>query len=1054
MNTPHTPRSRGTIAWMAGHSVTANLLMCVFVVGGLIFASRVKQEVFPAFEMDMVNISVSYPGASPEEVEQSIVLPVEEAVEGLDGVKEVTSTANEGSGQVRVELIEGENLQQLAADIKNEVDRITTFPEEAEEPTVSIVSHRRDVVTLAIHGDMDEWTLRSVAETVRDTLLSNNEITQVELSGARDYEVTITVPRETLRRYGLTLGDVADAVNNSALDMAGGGVETASGEILVRLKQRRDYAREFADIPVISEVDGVRVLLADIATITDGFEDTDLYAYYNGDRAVLIDIYRIGDQTPISVADAVKDEVATLKETLPKGVSIDVLDDRSEIYSQRAELLLKNLFMGLILVLLVLGLFLEARLAFWVMLGIPISFLGAFLFFPMFDATINMISMFAFIITLGIVVDDAIVVGENIYSHHQRGKPFFKAAVDGTREVAMPVTFSVLTNIAAFTPLFFVPGVMGKIFQVIPVVVVSVFAVSLIESLFILPAHLSHQKDIHPHGIGGKLHHLQQRFSRAFGRFVADRYHPWLTKVLRWRYVVCAIGLAAMTLIFAWVDSGRMRMILMPRVEQDYAYAEVRMPYGSPVEQTERIRKQVLKAAEEVVAENGGDQLARGIYSVVGRGGSHVVTFRVFLTDANTRPISTLEFTQKWREKVGTLYGVDTSTFASDRGGPGSGQAVTVELSHRHIPTLEAAAADLADTLMEYPETTDSDDGFQPGKEQFNLRLKPEGQSLGLTARNVARQVRGSFYGAEALRQLRGRHEIKVMVRLPEEERSSEADVDSLILLTPQGGEVPLADVVTIERDRAFTSISRRDGRRVLSVTADTADPADAPLITADLTASVLPDLVSRYPGLSYSFEGRQADMNDSVQAMIIGLLMAMLAVYALLAIPFNSYLQPAIVMLAIPFGIVGAVIGHIIMGYNLSLMSLLGIVALSGVVVNDSLVLIDFTNRLRREGRNAAEAVTGAAVARFRAIVLTTLTTFGGLFPMILETSRQARFMIPMAISLGFGILFATLITLVLVPCFYVILEDLRGRTHHRPGEEGAEAPGFVPAKDAPAQS
>ena len=638
MNTPEVPKPRGTIAWMAGHSVAANLLMCVFVVGGLIFAIRAKQEVFPEFELDMVNISVSYPGASPEEVEQSIVLPVEEAVEGLDGVEEVTSTANEGSGSVRVELIEGENLQQLASDIKNEVDRITTFPDEAEEPTVSVVSHKRDVVTLAIHGDLDEWTLRSVAETVRDTLLSNSDITQVELSGARDYEVTVTVPRETLRRYGLTLQDVAAAVNDSALDMAGGGVDTVSGEILVRLKQRRDYAREFANIPVITGNDGVRVLLGDIATISDGFEDRDLYAYYNEDRAVLIDVYRIGDQTPISVADAVRKEVTELKQTLPKAVSIDVLDDRSEIYSQRAELLLKNLLMGLALVLLVLGIFLEARLAFWVMLGIPISFLGAFLFFPAFDATINMISMFAFIVTLGIVVDDAIVVGENIYSHHQAGKPFHRAAIDGTREVAMPVVFSVLTNIAAFTPLFFVPGVMGKIFSVIPVVVVSVFAVSLVESLFILPAHLSHQKDIHPHGIGGKLHHLQQRFSRAFARFVQSWYHPWLTRVLRWRYVVCAIGLAAMTLIFAWVDSGRMRMILMPRVEQDFAYASVELPYGSPVAQTERIRKQVLAAAERVIAENGGDQLAKGIYSLVGSGGSHNVTFRVFLTDSHTRP--------------------------------------------------------------------------------------------------------------------------------------------------------------------------------------------------------------------------------------------------------------------------------------------------------------------------------------------------------------------------------------------------------------------------------
>ncbi len=1031
---------KGPIAWMVRHSVTANLIMLMFLIGGALVMSNVKQEVFPSFAMDIVNVRVSYPGASPEEVEQSIVLPVEEAVEGLDGVKEVTSSASEGSGSVSVELVEGEDIQQLANEIKNEIDRITTFPDEAEEPTVYISSRRREVVDLALHGNFDEWTLRSVAETVRDSLLAHQGITQVELEGARDYEVTITVPRETLRLYGLTLNDISTIVGASSLDLAGGGVKTATGEILVRVKERRDYAQEFANIPIITGEDGVRVLLGDIATISDGFtEDTDLYAHFNGEPTVLMEIYRIGDQTPISVSNAVKEVVADLRETLPAGLSLKITNDRSDVYRQRAELLIKNLLMGLVLVLLVLGVFLEARLAFWVTLGIPISFLGGFLFFPPFDATINMISMFAFIITLGIVVDDAIVVGENIYSHHQRGKSFYHAAIDGAREVAVPVTFSVLTNIVAFMPLFFIPGFMGKIFEVIPVVIIAVFAVSLIESLFILPAHLSHQKDIHPKGIRGKLHNAQQRFSVVFMRFVNERYGPWLEKVLGWRYVVVVIGLSCMALIFSWVDSGRIQTIFMPRVEADYAFGQVSLPFGSPVEDTEKIRQQVLSAAQRVVEQNGGDELSKGIYTVVGRGGSHNVQFRVYLTEAGVRPISTMKFTQLWRQEVGELYGVDTSSFASDRGGPGSGDSINVELSHRNIETLEAAAERLAEELANYPETKDVSDGFQPGKEQFNFTLRPEAQSLGLTSREVARQVRASFYGSEAIRQLRGRHEIKIMVRLPEEQRTSEADIDSLILMTPSGGEVPLVDAVDIERDRAFTSISRRDGRRVLNVTADTGNQAAAGPIMQDLLKTVLPQLAGEYPGLSYGFEGRQADMNESQSAMIWGLLFAMGAVYALLAIPFNSYWQPAIIMTAIPFGIVGAVIGHIIMGYNLSLMSLFGIVALSGVVVNDSLVLIDRTNKFRKEGMVASEAIRLAAMSRFRAIVLTTLTTFGGLFPMIMETSRQARFMIPMAISLGFGILFATLIILVLVPCFYLILEDIRGRNHAKRGVQSA---------------
>ncbi|WP_309399280.1 efflux RND transporter permease subunit [Cerasicoccus maritimus] len=1036
-------KQKGAIAWMAGHSVTANLIMLVFLIGGSIMMLRVKQEIFPEFTMDFVNVSVSYPGAAPEEVEQSIVLPVEEAVEGLDGVKEVTSTANEGSGSVSIELAEGSDLQQLSNEIKNEIDRITTFPDEAEEPNVAIASRKRGVVTLALHGNLDEWTLRSAAETVRDTLLSNSGVTQVELEGARDYEVTINVPRETLRLYGLTLNDIADLVSQSSLDLAGGGVKTATGEILVRVKERRDYAREFENIPIITTDDGVRVLLGDIATITDGFEeDSDLYAHFDGEPVVLLEVYRIGDQTPIGVSDATMEVVEELRGTLPEGLHLDVMDDHSEIYRQRAELLVKNLLMGLVLVLLVLGIFLEARLAFWVTLGIPISFLGAFLFFPPLDTTINMITMFAFIITLGIVVDDAIVVGENIYSHHQRGKSFGVAAIDGAREVAMPVVFSVLTNIVAFMPLFFIPGFMGKVFGVIPIVVIAVFSISLIESLFILPAHLSHQKDIHPTGIRGKLHHAQQRFGNAFSSFVENRYSPWIRKVLAWRYVVVVIGLSFMALIFSYVDSGRMHMILMPRVESDYAYASVELPYGSPVEQTEKIRQQVLAAAERVVAKNGGDQLSKGIYTLVGSGGSHAVEFRVFLTDANTRPISTMQFTQLWREEVGQLYGIDTSSFASDRGGPGSGDSITVELSHRDTDILEAAAERLAGELREYPQTKDINDGFQPGKEQFNFTVRPEAQSLGLTSRDVAQQVRGAFYGAEAIRQLRGRHEIKIMVRLPEEQRTSEADIDSLILMTPNGGEVPLIEAVDIDRDRAFTSISRRNGRRVLNVTADTSDPADAGPILEDIMANVMPQIEAEYPGLSYSFEGRQADMQESVSAMIIGLLFAVGGVYALLAIPFNSYSQPAIVMVAIPFGIVGAVIGHIIMGYNLSLMSLFGIVALSGVVVNDSLVLIDRTNQFRKDGLSPMEAIAQAATSRFRAIVLTTLTTFGGLFPMIMETSRQARFMIPMAISLGFGILFATLIILVLVPCLYVILEDLKGQDILETDTESDELP------------
>ncbi len=1026
---------------MAGHSVTSNLLMLVLVVGGLIVSFRTTKEFFPEMELDRVRISVSYPGASPEEVEEGIILPIEEALQSLNGIDEIISNANEGSGSVNAEVASGQDIQQLYADIKNEIDRIRTFPDEAEEPKVSVSSYRRDVLDLVIYGSHSEWTMREAAELIRDRILQSSDVTQVELVGVRDYEVTIEVDRQALREYRLTLGAIASRVRNAAVDLPGGGVKTSGGEILVRVTEKRDWAEEFESIPIVTNADGSRVYLGDIAKVIDGFQESDRYARYgrvvedaNGEttidvqRALKIDVYRVGDQTPGKVAAAVAEAVEELKVTLPEGVHVDILNSKAKMFEQRAELLLRNAFFGLVLVLCVLGLFLEARLAFWVMLGIPISFLGAFLIMPFFGATINMISMFAFIITLGIVVDDAIVVGENIYSWHQKGLPFHEAAIVGTREVAMPVTFSVLTNIVAFMPLLWVPGMMGKFFASIPIVVIAVFAVSLIESLYILPAHLSHQKDIKRSGIGGTLHGFQQRFSHWFAHIVRDVYGPLLGKFLGNRYMVVAVGVAVLLMTIGYVQSGRIRVIQIERPDSDYAFASARLPIGAPVAETEVVAKIMGEAARKTIIEHGGIQQAQGVFLNLGKGGSHQFDMRVYLTDPEVRTVSTAAFTSKWRANMGPVAGVDSVNFQADRGGPGGGQkGLTIQLSHRDVGTLDVAGERVAAALQKFANIKDVDDGVQLGKMQFDFTVKPDAQALGLDARTIAQQIRHSFYGAEALRQLRGRNEVKTMVRLPESQRGSEFDIENLVLLTPQGGEIPILDAVDIERGRAFTVIERNNGRRVIEVTAETKRDGDVGPIMNDLEATVMPALMQEFPGLSWKFEGRQADMAESMQTLVIGLLMALFCIFALLAIPFNNYYQPLVIMCCIPFGIVGAVIGHVIMGYNLSLMSLFGVVALSGVVVNDSLVLIDFANRRQRDaGATPAVAVQQAGIARFRAILLTTLTTFGGLAPMILETSRQARFMIPMAISLGFGILFATIIVLVLVPCFYLILEDL----------------------------
>ena len=1022
----------GPIRWMAGHSVAANLIMLLCLLGGLYALLKIKQEVFPDLALDIVQIQVAYPGASPEEVESGILLAIEEAIRGLDGVDEILSVGGQDSGTVTAELLVGADVQTVAQDIQGEVDRITTFPEDAEKPEVRIASRRREVLSVVLYGAADLLVLHDLAEKARDQLLQDDSITQVDVTGVPPLEIGIEISQENLRRYGMTLDDVATRLRNAAVDIPGGGIKTAGGEILIRMKERRDYGRQFARLPIITASDGSKVLLEQIATIRDRFADTDRYITYNGQPAVILDVYRVGDQTPIQVSDAVRRRLEdSIRPALPPGIEAAIHHDRSDIYRQRVHLLLTNGAMGLVLVLVVLGLFLEARLAFWVMMGIPISFLGSFLFLPASGVTVNMISLFAYIIAIGIVVDDAIVVGENVYDYHQQGVPFLKAAVRGAREVALPVVFSVLTNIVTFLPIYFIPGRTGKIFQMIPVVVCTVFLISLGECLFVLPAHLGHQRDRRRRGPFAWLHARQQAFSRGFAHWVRNRYGPFLELTLRHRYVTISVAVGVLAVLGSYALSGRMGFGLFPTVESDRSEATLMLPYGSPVAKTETIMRRLVAGAQQVVAESGHPELVEEIIADVGGEGSHTGRVRVELAPPEIRDkiMTTARFTNRWREIVGEVTGAEYLKFADDSGGPGGrGRALSVQLSHSDIDVLERASTDLAETIATYPRVKDVDDGFQPGKQQLDFAVKPEGKSLGLTARDVARQVRSCFYGAEVVRQQRKRNEIKAMVRLPEAERSSEQTINDLVIRTPAGAYVPLREVATYSRGRAYTTINRRNGRRVVEVSADVTPRSKAGEVLEDLKASALGKLTANYPGLRYSFEGHRADMRESFASLKVSYPLAMLAVYVLLAIPFRSYTQPLIVMVSIPFGVVGAIVGHLIMGYDLSIISMFGIVALSGVVVNDSLIMIDFANRRKAEGGlNHHDAIFSAAIQRFRPILLTTLTTFGGLAPMIFETSRQARFLIPMALSLGFGIVFATLITLVIVPSLYLAVEDVK---------------------------
>ncbi len=1024
-------RIRGPIAWMVNNRITPNLLMIFLVLGGLFMTSRIKQEVFPEFDLDMVKVSVDYSGASPEEVEQGILLAVEEAIRAIEGVKELTATASEGNGSVSAELEEGADQQKIYQEIQQEVDRITTFPEDADEPEVSLVTHLREVLAISLYGDVPEMALRETADSVRDRLLQNAAITQVELAGARDYEIQVEIPQARLRAYGLTLAGVAQAIDSASTEIPGGSVDTAGGDILLRVKDRRDWAVEFARIPIVTTADGSVVYLEDIARVREDFEDSDKAAAYDGHRSIGIDVYRVGDQTPIGVAAAVRTAMGDIERDLPEGIAWHISNDSSEVYQQRLELLLKNAFMGLALVLVVLGLFLEFKLAFWVTMGIPTAFLGSLLFLPGMGVSINMVSMFAFIVALGIVVDDAIVAGENIYEYQQQGMDFARAAILGARDVALPITFSILTNVVAFLPLFFVPGVMGKIWKVIPMVVVMVFLISWVESLLILPAHLAHTKNRSSKQPAGRLQLWQQGFARQVTRFIDKVYAPFLERCIRWRALTVALGLAALIVVVSYALSGRIGMILMPRVESDEAVVTAVLPVGSPMVKASAVQDRLTAAMEALADDNGGDRLLEGIFTKIDE---NQVEVRAYLTDPEVRPLSTGEVIRLWRENLGPVAGLESLQFQSDRGGPGSGAALTVELSHSDIQVLDQASAALAQRLDEFSNVKDIDDGYTPGKQQLNFSITPAGQSLGLTSAEVARQVRNAFSGAEALKQQRGRNEVTVRVRLPENERISEYHVENLMIRTPAGTFVPLTEIADVKRGRAYTTISRRDARRTVTVTANVEPIGQTSQVQAALNSTILPALARNYPGLAYGYQGKQADMQESMQSLISGFILAMLLIYFLLAVPFRSYSQPLIVMLAIPFGVLGAVLGHLLMGYNLSLMSMMGIVALSGVVVNDSLVLIDYANRQRENGAGPHEAIRIAGLRRFRPIILTTLTTFGGLAPMIFETSRQARFMIPMALSLGFGILFATVITLILVPCLYLLIEDIHDWI--RPGD------------------
>ena len=1062
---------RGMIDWFARNGVAANLMMAFIMVSGILAATNTNEEVFPEMELDRINVEVPYLGAAPEEVEQAVNVRIEESIQGIDGIKRIQSTASEGMGTVMIEIDLGADARRVVDEVKSNIDAITTFPIETEKPIIRELTNRQQVVDIAVSGDVDPFTLKQITERVRDELTAIQGITQVDIVSAPPYEISIEVSEDDLRRHGMTFDQVADAVRRSSLDLPGGSVRTERGEILLRTIGQAYRGAEFEDLVLWTRADGSRLHLGDVATVVDGFEETDQEARFDVEPTMMVSVFRTGDQSAIDIAALATGYVAEAQARLPEGVSLTVWQNDAESLNNQLALMLQSGFAGFALVFLVLALFLELRLAFWVSLGIPISFLGAIALMPGLDVTVNVISLFAFVLVLGIVVDDAIIVGENIYRHQERHGDGMRGSIEGAYEIAKPVTFAVLTTVAAFSPLLFVPGMMGKIFRVIPLVVIPCLLFSLVESLNILPAHLSH---IPKRSRPGPWRRFQSLFSEGLKRFVRTVYCPLLEAALRWRYLTASIGVGIMIITIGLVLSGRPPFRFIPNIEADVISASVTMPQGTPVATTgdavARLEAGAARLRQRLIEETGRDYFvhvlaAVGDQPMAGRGGgpdgppvgtvasSHLGEVAIELLPTELRIYGSEELGLMWRDATGPIAEADDVNFTLSSMNAGSD--VDVQLAGPDLDRLQAAAEDVKQRLREYTGVYEVTDSFRAGKEEMKLGIKPAAESLGLTLQDLGRQVRQAFYGEEAQRIQRGRDDIRVMVRYPRDERRSLGDLENMRIRTPDGGEVPFNQVAVVEPGRGFASIRRVDRNRAVNVTASV-DPnvTSAGDVIADLNTRILPEVLAGYPGVFHSFEGMMAEQRDAVGGLQRGFVLALLMIFALLAVPLRSYVQPLIIMSAIPFGLIGAVWGHIFLDLNVSMMSMFGLVALTGVVVNDSLIMVDFINRERavhtgvgqmaqQAGGGPADrrafdtaglalAVREAGVQRFRPILLTSLTTFFGLAPLTWNQSLDAAFLKPMAVSLSFGVLFATFITLILVPTSYMILDDF-GRTMRR---------------------
>lgn len=1022
------------IEWFTRNSVAANLLMIGILIGGaMAIKNDLLVEVFPSGEARHISVGVSLRSATPEDIELGVAVRIEEAVQDLEGLREIVSTSREGFTQVMLEVEVGYDAREILADVKARVDAINTLPVEAERPVVSLAERRFAVIDVTLSGIVSETELRGYADQVLEEIQNLSTVSQAKLQFQRNYEINVEVSQDRLRDHALTLGQIAQTIRNSSLDLSAGNVRAQGGDVLIRSRGQAYRKDEFEAIVIKTNADGSIIRLGDIADVRDGFEEDSVIAEINSERGLAIKVLRTGKEGALEIADEVKQYIVDKQSELPAGISLSYWDDDSEILKSRLGTMISNLVQGGILVLLLLTLFLRPAVAFWVFIGIPVSFIGSFLVLGQLGISINMMSLYGFILVIGLVVDDAIVTGESIHTAITEGGDTTEAAINGTHRVAIPVTFGVLTTVAAFMPLAVMQGHMGDFMAAIPIVIGSILFFSLIESKFVLPAHLKNIKHVPLQQQSG-FARWQQSFAEGFERGIITHYRPILERATRHRYSVLASFVGVFFIVIALLTKGWIPFTFMPRIPAETVTASLTMPTGTPVEVTRQHIQRMSDAAQTLkqkYTDKDGNSSIRTVLSLSGSSGyssaSHKGRVAIETLPLAERPVEldSEALSNEWRDLIGSVPGAEALTMRSEL--VRFGDPINIQLYGSSLHTLNEVAELVKERLSTYPTVYEIADSLSNGKEELRVELTEQGHVLGLTRAGILSQVGEAFRGYEAQRIQRGRDDVRVLVRLPLEERSNSDTLNELLINTPDGKLVPLANVARLIPDKGPSAIRRVDRFRVINVTADfDKSKTNAIALTSDLEAWLQKALVN-YPSISYTLEGEAREQRETTDSLVWGAVTLLFLIYVLLALPLKSYSQPLIVMSIIPFGLIGAVLGHIIMGYNMVIMSYLGLLALIGVVVNDSLVLVDFINQSTAKGQSPREAVLSAGTARFRAVMLTSLTTFFGLLPMMVASSTQSLFLIPMAISLAFGIMFATAITLVLVPCNILIADDLK---------------------------